>query len=101
MSSTDVAAPAHAIQCMEVVGGNGVRQERLSGTGLEMWVDSRPLGGEAGGDIHYLSLCGGGHMTRLVLADVAGHGISVAEAARRLRTLMRKNINTLNQTRFA
>lgn len=86
---------------MEIVGGNGVRQERLSGTGLEIWVDSRPLGGEAGGDIHYLSLCGGGHMTRLVLADVAGHGIGVAEAARRLRKLMRKNINTLNQTRFA
>lgn len=93
--------PARALQCMELVGGNGVRRERITGTGLDLWVDSRPLGGPAGGDIHYLSLCGGGHVTRLVLADVAGHGEVVADAARRLRRLMRKNMNTLDQTRFA
>ncbi|HEX6986455.1 MAG TPA: PP2C family protein-serine/threonine phosphatase [Planctomycetaceae bacterium] len=101
MPATGGSAPSHAVQCMEIVGGNAARREHLRGVGLEMWVDSRPLGGGAGGDIHYFSMCGGGHVTRLVIADVAGHGAVVDDAARRLRRLMRKYINTLDQTRLA
>ena len=39
-------------------------------------------------------------ITRLILADVSGHGAAVAEISASLRALMRKNINTKSQTRL-
>ena len=51
--------------------------------------------------MHYVSLCGGGGViTRLILADVSGHGEAVADMAVSLRALMRKNINSKSQTRL-
>lgn len=87
---------------MEIVDGNGVRRRTFATPGLDIWVDSRPLGrGGAGGDVHSISMCGGGHVTRLALADVAGHGESVDGFASVLRMLMRKYMNILDPTRFA
>jgi hypothetical protein len=51
--------------------------------------------------VHYISTCGAGYVMRLALADIAGHGESVDGFAIALRKLMRKYINTLDQTRFA
>jgi len=87
---------------MEIVGSNRVARELVSGAGLDIWIDSRPLeSGSGGGDIHYVSTCGAGYVTRLVLADVSGHGAAVDGIAQSLRKLMRKYINMLDQTRFA
>jgi serine phosphatase RsbU (regulator of sigma subunit) len=64
-------------------------------------VYSRPHQGDAhGGDVHYVSLCGGGVITRLLVADVSGHGEAVADISRTLRGLMRKNINRKSQARL-
>jgi serine phosphatase RsbU (regulator of sigma subunit) len=54
----------------------------------------------SGGDLHYLSVCGGGIITRLLVADVSGHGASVADFSNSLRALLRRNINTKDQTRL-
>jgi phosphoserine phosphatase RsbU/P len=90
------------IQCMEILGGNRAARQVIHAPGIDLWIDSRPLeAGTGGGDVHYVSTCGGGQVTRLALADVAGHGASVDGLAVFLRKLMRKHINTLNQTRFA
>jgi serine phosphatase RsbU (regulator of sigma subunit) len=87
---------------MEIVGSNQVARQLVSGAGLDIWIDSQPLErGSGGGDIHYVSTCGAGYVTRLVLADVAGHGAAVDGIAQSLRKLMRKYINTLDQTQFA
>jgi serine phosphatase RsbU (regulator of sigma subunit) len=84
---------------MEVRGGNRAVEEGLSTPGLDAWVYNRPYrGAECGGDIYYLSVCGGGEITRLVVADVSGHGETVAGFSESLRDLMRKNINTKSQT---
>jgi serine phosphatase RsbU (regulator of sigma subunit) len=92
----------HALQCMEIVGSNRAARQLVSGAGLDIWIDSQPLEtGSGGGDIHYVSTCGAGYVTRLVLADVSGHGAAVDGVAQSLRRLMRKYINTLDQTRFA
>jgi sigma-B regulation protein RsbU (phosphoserine phosphatase) len=92
----------HVLQCMEIIGGNRAIRQTITAPGLDVWIDSRPLGlGSGGGDVHYVSTCGGGHVTRVALADVAGHGESVDGLAIVLRKLMRKYINTLDQTRFA
>ena len=88
-----------AMQCMEIRGGSQAVEEAVSVPGLDLWVWSRPHEGDAhGGDVHYVSLCGGGVITRLIVADVSGHGESVADFSRSLRNLVRKNINTKTQT---
>ena len=92
----------HVLQCMEITGGNRAVRQTVVAPGLDIWIDSRPLGGSGGGgDVHYVSTCGAGYVTRLALADVSGHGESVDHQATVLRKLMRKYINTLDQTRFA
>lgn len=91
----------HTLQCMEIWGGSHAAETNVSTPGLDLWVSSRPYEhGAEGGDVHYVSLCGGGIITRFILADVAGHGETVAEVARSLRTLMRQNINRKKQERL-
>jgi phosphoserine phosphatase RsbU/P len=92
----------HTLQCMEIVGSNRAARQLVTAPGLDIWIDSQPQEkGHGGGDIHYVSTCGAGYVTRLVLADVSGHGAAVDGVAQSLRKLMRKYINTLDQTRFA
>jgi sigma-B regulation protein RsbU (phosphoserine phosphatase) len=91
----------HALQCMEIWGGNHAADTSVSTPGLDLWVYSRPHEqADDGGDVHYVSLCGGGVITRFILADVSGHGAAVAEMARSLRDLMRRNINRKSQVRL-
>jgi serine phosphatase RsbU (regulator of sigma subunit) len=47
-----------------------------------------------------VSLCGGGVITRFLLADISGHGASVDRLAQSLRDLMRRNINRKSQGRL-
>ncbi|WP_422928213.1 PP2C family protein-serine/threonine phosphatase [Singulisphaera sp. PoT] len=87
------------MKCMEIQGGSNAVEEPVSTPGLEGWIYSLPhQGAERGGDVHYLSLCGGGLFTRLIVADVSGHGAKVAEFSAWLRTAMRRNINRKSQT---
>src|SRR4051812_30709903 len=91
----------HTMQRMEIWGGNQAVESVVSTPGLDVWVYSRPyLGPARGGDVHYVSLCGGGIVTRMIVADVSGHGESVAEFSGSLRGLMRKNINRKSQARL-
>lgn len=96
-----IAAP-FALQCMDIWGGNEPVVNTISVPGLDVSVLARPHdGGGAGGDLYHVSLCGSGRISRYVLADVAGHGVGVSEVALRLRRLLRRHINTANQSRFA
>src|SRR6202044_267183 len=65
------------------------------------WIYSKPFGqAQRGGDVYYVSSCASGRISRLLLADVSGHGKSVASTAADLRTLMRRFVNRLDQTEF-
>jgi len=87
--------------CMEVWGGSQLTTRGVAMGGLDAWVYSKPFGdAERGGDVYYASNCATGRITRLLLADVAGHGNSVAATAANLRTLMRRFVNRLDQTEF-
>jgi sigma-B regulation protein RsbU (phosphoserine phosphatase) len=89
------------LQCMEIWGGFEPVQRTVATPGLDLWVFSQPFGGdEQGGDVYYVTLCGGGLITRIVVADVSGHGSSVAEFSSSLRSLLRKNINQKSQNRL-
>ena len=71
---------------MEIWGGIEPVERSVSTPGLDLWVFSRPFqGDEQGGDVYYVTLCGGGVITRIVVADVSGHGASVAEFSTSLR----------------
>jgi len=87
------------MECMEVWGGNRSVERFVRTTGLDVWMFSRPQSGNvSGGDVYYLSSCASGRITRILLADVSGHGEAVAERAEVLRRLMRKNINRIDQS---
>ncbi len=89
------------MQCMEVWGGNQVMDSNVEMSGLDGWVYSRPyMDAKGGGDVYYCSACATGRITRLLLADVSGHGDSVSEAAGVLRSLMRQFVNFIDQSRF-
>jgi len=91
----------HRMQCVEVWGGNRETDSSVVMVGLDAWVYSRPYeDDDEGGDIHYVSSCATGRITRLLLADVAGHGASAADLAGKLRSLMRRYVNFVDQRRF-
>ena len=86
------------MRCMEIWGGNRAVENAIATPGLDIWVFSEPYhADDQGGDVHYVSLCGGGIITRLIIADVSGHGQKVGEFSDALRTLMRRNINKKSQ----
>ena len=89
------------MQCMEVWGGSQLTTRGVAFGGLDVWVSSQPHAqAEHGGDVYYASSCATGRIARLLLADVAGHGLSVASTAADLRTLMRRFVNRLDQAEF-
>lgn len=91
----------HTMECMEVWGGNEAAESAVSMPGLDVFIYSRPYGGSrSGGDVHYVSRCGTGRIARLLVADVSGHGAAVSDIAVKLRNLMRRFVNFLDQSRF-
>jgi sigma-B regulation protein RsbU (phosphoserine phosphatase) len=87
--------------CMEVWGDSQLTARGIEMGGLDAWVYSKPFGqAQRGGDVYYASSCATGRISRLLLADVSGHGTSVAATAADLRTLMRRFVNRLDQKEF-
>ncbi len=101
-ASAEPALDEYRLNAMELWGGNEADVRRVSIPGFEAFMYCRPHKGDrAGGDLRYISTCAAGNIVRVTLADIAGHGDSAGETALRLRSLMRKHINTPNPTRFA
>jgi phosphoserine phosphatase RsbU/P len=95
MPTTD----AQTMQCLEVFGGNAPVDSSVSVVGLNAWVYCKPFeDAEGGGDVYYVSSCATGRITRLLLADVSGHGNLVSDTATQLRSFMRRYVNYLDQT---
>jgi serine phosphatase RsbU (regulator of sigma subunit) len=94
-------SPVEHMKCLEVCGGSQLTSQGVVIGGLDAWVYSKPHGqAQRGGDVYYASSCAAGRITRLLLADVSGHGTSVAAVAADLRTLMRRFINRWDQAEF-
>ena len=94
-----MATQPQPMACMEVWGGSHLADDATQFSGLDAWVYSKPYGAAArGGDVVYASSCATGRITRLMVADVAGHGQAVAGTAADLRLLMRRFVNTLDHT---
>lgn len=90
-----------SLQCLQVWGGTEAADQTLAMTGLDGYLYARPhQGAKRGGDVYYLSSCASGRITRVLLADVAGHGSHVAETAQDLRSLMQHYVNFTSQPKF-
>ncbi len=101
LAASAAAAGHHALECMEIWGTNDLGDRTANTPGVDVHVHSKPYAAaQAGGDIHYVSVCGSGRITRTILADIAGHGTAVEGIARQLRDLVRKNINNPFQKRL-
>src|SRR5437016_2774772 len=89
----------HRMACLEIRGGNHKESYSVELPGLSAWISCRPLSpATEGGDLHYMTVCGKGAISRVVLADVAGHGEVVSSVAERLRDGLRKHVNTWDQS---
>lgn len=88
----------HTLMCSEVWASNRNVAHSVDLPGLQGWIYSAPLElGHDGGDIHYLSACDAGVISRVVLADVSGHGRAVAAVAERTLQLVREHVNRFDQ----
>jgi phosphoserine phosphatase RsbU/P len=87
------------LECLEAWGGNRRVNHSVELPGLVGWVYSDPVGlAGLGGDVHYISVCSSGTISRFALADVSGHGQSSSIVAQLLLELILKHINTLDQS---
>ena len=101
MENTEPSSPPQRMQCMEVWGGNRPVEKALTTAGLRVSLYCRVHGSaERGGDVYFLTSCASGRITRMLLADVSGHGLTVAGFATNLRDLMRKNVNVVKQAKL-
>lgn len=86
--------------CMEVWGGSGPRNCHFVRPGLDIHVSS--LSSDqydcGGGDLHLISSCASGRITRLLLADICATGDQFERVSATLRSLMRRNINRIRHS---
>jgi sigma-B regulation protein RsbU (phosphoserine phosphatase) len=88
----------HRLQCAETWASNHGTSSAADLPGLRVWVHSAPFGpGDAGGDVHYVSVCPSCIVSRIALADVSGHGRAVETLGGKLQELMQTYLTELEQ----
>jgi phosphoserine phosphatase RsbU/P len=88
----------HRLKCAETWSSNQGTSGTADLPGLRVWVHSTPFGpGDAGGDVHYVSVCPSCIVSRIALADVSGHGRAVESLGAKLQELMHTYLTELEQ----
>lgn len=90
------------LNCMEVWGGNGTRENHFVRPGVDIWLHSQAIDPKLSGssELYLLSSCSSGRITRMMVADVCGNLPHYDRLAEELRELMKQNINTIRQARL-
>ncbi len=93
--------PAKRKNCMEVTGGRLSYDVQYEMPGLTMQIFSRQSthGISGGGEIHYVSSCASGRITRMLLADICGSEDVFRRFSCEMRSGLMKNINSIWQNR--
>ena len=87
------------LACFELWGGNRGADHPVELPGLAGWVYSAPLDPAAGGgDVHYFSVCSKGRVSRIAVADVAGHGSGASPMGEALRHILQRHTNNWDQS---
>ena len=90
------------MRCMEVRGGKSPTEPGLCVPGMDVWLGTQnsAQSGAGGGELHYVSSCASGRITRLLLSDICAIAPVFSALAAELRDLMMRNINTVRQARL-
>ncbi len=93
--------PAKRKNCMEVTGGRLSYDVQYEMPGLTMQIFSRQSdhGVSGGGEVHYISSCASGRITRMLLADICGSEDVFRRFSCEMRSGLMRNINSIWQTR--
>jgi len=88
-------------KCMEVSGGRATYRADYEMPGLAMQLYSRHSGSSAfgGGEVHYISSCASGRITRMMLADIVGSEDVFKRLSCEMRNELLRNINSIWQNR--
>jgi phosphoserine phosphatase RsbU/P len=87
------------LACFELWGGNGSEDHAVELPGLMGWVHTAPLDlASPGGDVHYFSVCSKGMISRIAVADVAGHGAKASSLAAELREALQHHTDHWDQS---
>lgn len=102
--SSSTTPPVHQqpdlrLVCSELWGGNQRVHRPIDLPGIRGVLFSQPCDGGRGGDVHYLSVCGSGLLSRACLADVVGHGETVAATSSEMHDHLRRCMNDPDQRR--
>jgi len=86
------------LECAEISASNERTASLFALPGLVVWVHSVPAGiGDAGGDVHFVSVCPSCIVSRIALADVSGHGLAVKALGEKLQELMQRYLRAVEQ----
>jgi len=88
----------YPVRCSEIWGGNGNADLDVCASGINASVYSQACGSERGGDVYYLSVCAHDMVTRMVVADVRGHGEQVSQLSAWLHEEIRAHLGTLDSS---
>ena len=93
--------PDESLNCLEVRGGHGPAENFFRRPGMDVWIHSRAENAteQGGGDLHYISSCASGRITRMLMADVCGIGEQFGAVADELKTVVKGNVNSIRQAR--
>jgi sigma-B regulation protein RsbU (phosphoserine phosphatase) len=81
------------LSCGEIWGGIRNCNDNIASAGLTASLYSRASDGGKGGDIYYLSLCDSNALTRMILADVVGHGEDVSQISQIIYQAIKSHMN--------
>lgn len=95
---SSISSPS--FECREIWGGNGKREQDIQFDGLKGFLLSRPYESAEGGDLHFLSFCDQAALSKIVVADVSGHGDIVSRAALNIKTLLLDHINEVDNSKL-
>lgn len=97
MSSAWTVEPApFRISCAEIWGGIRILDTDVCTRGLTAGIYSRASGSAAGGDLYYFSVCGADKLTRIVIADMRGHGAAASQLSGWLYGCIQERMNSLD-----
>lgn len=88
----------YRVKCAEVWGGTHDADMDVCTNGLTASLYSVSSDGGKGGDIYYFSVCQHDVLTRVVVADVVGHGEAINSVSQWLYEALVKQIETLDSS---
>jgi phosphoserine phosphatase RsbU/P len=86
----------YRIPCATIWGGIEPVSLDVCTLGVTASLSSTASGGERGGDIYYMSVCSIDLLTRMVVADVRGHGEQVSEISSWIYQCLQDKMNSLD-----